>query len=93
MRGERDDACADPVMKRRVVVNDRNFEPQLTPTQMLRLGVSGGKSMTDCRDEFPASWFSRRSCVPPAMTRGSTDSRQIGRRQLSPMLSVRGHIW
>jgi hypothetical protein len=36
-----------------------DFRPELTPRQMLELGVFGGKYMTDCQAEFPASWFAR----------------------------------
>jgi len=40
------------------------FDPQLTPREMLELGVFGGKYMTDCRDEFPSAWFEHARLSP-----------------------------
>jgi len=43
---------------------DINFTPELTPKQMLALGIFSGKYMTDCTEEFPQDWFVQAKLCP-----------------------------
>jgi hypothetical protein len=59
---------------------DADFHPDLTPKQMLALGVFGGKYMTDCGKEFPADWFVKAKLSPggrdPALNFFGVDASQ-----------------
>lgn len=41
-----------------------DFEPELSPIQMLTLGVFGGKYLCDCHKEFPRTWFKEAKLAP-----------------------------
>jgi len=43
---------------------DPEFKPELSPKELLEMGIFGGKYMTDCMDEFPSDWFEHAKLSP-----------------------------
>lgn len=71
---------------------DAGFKPELTPSQMLALGVFGGKYMTDCVREFPASWF-RKAKLSPSRYDASLNFFNVRASQPLAVWREKGWIW
>ena len=56
---------------------DSSFKPQLTPKEMLELGVFGGVYMRDCKKEFPKEWFKDAKFAPEGSDKHITESKHI----------------
>ncbi len=52
-----------------------DFRPDLTPAEMLSLGVFGGVYMRDCTKEFPKSWFARAKFATGLPGQGKRDAK------------------
>ncbi len=66
---------------------DPRFKPELTPKQMLALGVFGGRYMRDCTKEFPRDWFTRAKFHPQGAA-GHSKSLNYFKVDASQPLSV-----
>ena len=67
-----------------------NFRPGLTPKEMLKLGVFGGKYMTDCQNEFPAAWFRNANLCPD---QADPNVNYFGVSASQPLIVWRGKGW
>jgi hypothetical protein len=67
-----------------------HFRPELTPKQMLELGVFGGKYMTDCAAEYPADWFENARLCPE---RHDPDLNYFGINASQPLAVWRAKGW
>ncbi len=52
--------CTEPVGKNFA----KDFKPQLTPQEMLELGIFGGAYFEEITDEFPKSWWKHAKLSP-----------------------------
>lgn len=69
------------------------FSPELTPKQMLELGVFGGVYMRDCRKEFPKDWFAKAKLQKPGSWRQDPALNCFGVNASQPLSVWRSKGW
>lgn len=72
---------------------DPEFNPELTPKQMLALGVFGGRYMRDCRKEFPPDWFTKAKLHPQEVSGHSRDLNSFKVEASQPLVVWREKGW
>lgn len=68
----------------------QSFKPELTPPELLEMGVFGGKYMTDCAQEFPSSWFKNAKLSPQ---RRNAELNYFGVNASQPLSVWRRNGW
>lgn len=69
------------------------FKPDLTPKQLLALGIFGGVYMRDCVKEFPADWFTRAKFAPKGITKHLAELNYFGVNASQPLSVWRAKGW
>ena len=72
---------------------DPEFKPQLTPQEMLELGVFGGVYMRDCVKEFPAGWFVQAKFAPAGTRMHLADINYFGVNASQPLSVWKSKGW
>lgn len=72
---------------------DPRFKPQLTPKQMLALGVFGGVYMRDCTSEFPKDWFTTAKFQTPGIYKRNAKLNYFGVNASQSLAVWRANGW
>ena len=72
---------------------DPRFTPELTPREMLALGVFGGVYLRDCVNEFPRDWFTRAKLQTPDLATPDPRLNFFGVNASQPLSVWRAKGW
>lgn len=72
---------------------DPEFKPDLTPKEMLALGVFGGVYMRDCTKEFPKTWFAKAEFAPKGTCKHLPELNCFGKNASQPLSVWKKNGW